>query len=75
MSERKKNRLLNFFYEFSFFCRKKVLILIIAEEEYPNIWNNRALGDKFFKFTMVLGMGIVFSKSIANKMGVTSGDL
>ena len=44
----------------------------IAGEEYPNIWNNRALDDKFFKFGMVLDMGIVFSKSIANKMGVTS---
>ena len=42
-----------------------------AGEEYPNIWNNRALGDKFLKSGMLLGMGIVFSKSIANKMGVT----
>ena len=39
------------------------------------IHNNRALGDKFLKFCMVLGMGSVFSKSIANKMGVTSGAL
>ena len=39
------------------------------------IQNNRALGDKFLKFDMVLGMGIVFSKSIGNKMGVTSADL
>ena len=42
---------------------------------YSNIWNIRALGDKFLKFGMVLGMGSVFSKSIANKMCVTSGDL
>ena len=34
----------------------------IAGEEYPNIWNNRALNDKFLKFGMVLGMGIVFFK-------------
>ena len=39
------------------------------------IRNNRALGDKFLKFCMVLGMCSVFSKYIANKMGVTSGDL
>ena len=39
------------------------------------IQNNRALGDKFLKFDMVLGMGSVFSKSIANKMGMTSADL
>ena len=38
---------------------------MIAGEEDPNIWNNRALDDKFLKFGMVLGMGIVFSKSIA----------
>ena len=49
--------------------------LLLAGGEYANIWNNRALGDKFLKFGMVLGMGSVFSKSIANKMGVTSGDL
>ena len=36
------------------------------------IQNNRTLGDKFLKFGMVLGMGGVFSKFIANKMGVTS---
>ena len=47
---------------------------IIAGKEYANIWDNRALGDKFLKFGMMLGTGIVFSKSIANKMGVTSGD-
>ena len=47
----------------------------ISGEENPNIWNNRALGDKFVKFGMVLGMGIVFSKSIANKMGATSDEL
>ena len=44
-------------------------------EEYPNIWKKRALVKKFLKFVMVLGMGIVFSKSIEHKMGVTSGDL
>ena len=42
---------------------------------YANIWSNRALGEKFLKFGMVLGMGGVFSKSIANKMGVTCGAL
>ena len=47
----------------------------MAGEEYANIWNNRALGDKFLKFGMVLGMGTVFSKSIGNNMGVTSDDL
>ena len=36
------------------------------------IQNNRALGDKFLKFGMMLGMGSVFSKFIANKMDVTS---
>ena len=39
------------------------------------VLNNRALGDKFLKFDMVLAMGSVFSKSMASKMGVTSGDL
>ena len=39
------------------------------------IHNNRALGDKIVKFCMLLGMGSVFSKFSANKMGVTSGDL
>ena len=54
---------------------KKVPKSIFSGERIRNIWNNRALGDKFLKFGMVLGMGSVFSKSIANKMGVTSGDL
>ena len=53
----------------------KMNALCIAREEYANIWwNNRALGNKFLKFGMVLGMGIVFLKSISNKMGVSSGD-
>ena len=39
------------------------------------IHNNCALGDKFLTFCMVLSMGSVFSKSIANKIGVNSGDL
>ena len=38
------------------------------------IYNNRTLGLlKFLKVCMVLGMGSVFSKSIANKMGVRKG--
>ena len=53
--------------------------IICGVKEYANIWNNHALGEKFLKFGMVLGMGrcalAVFSKSIARKMGVTSGDL
>ena len=54
----------------------KMNALCIAGEEYANIcWNNRELGDKFLKFGMVLGMGIVFPKSISNKTGVSSGDL
>ena len=36
---------------------------VVAGEESANICNNRALGDKFLKFGMVFGMGIVFSKS------------
>ena len=43
--------------------------LALAGEEYANIWNNRALGDKYLKFSVVLGMGSVLS------MGVISGDL
>ena len=39
------------------------------------VLNNRALGDKFLKFAMVLAMGSVFSESMASKMGETSGDL
>ena len=48
---------------------------LLAGEEYANIWNNRALGDQVFEIWHGVGMGSVFSKSIANKMGVTSGDL
>ena len=34
---------------------------------------NRALGAKFFKFGMVVGMGMVVSKTIANKLWSISG--
>ena len=33
---------------------------VVAGEEWVNIWNNRALGDKFLKFGMVFGMGSDF---------------
>ena len=34
---------------------------------------NRALGAKFFKFGMVVGMGMMVSKTIANKLWSISG--
>ena len=48
-------------------------MLIIAGEEYTRIKSDRALGAKFFKFGMVLGIGIRVSKTIANKMWSNSG--
>ena len=48
---------------------------------YPNysgggIQMNRALGAKFFKFGMVVGMGMMVSKTIANKLwSISSGHL
>ena len=47
----------------------------IAREEYSNIWNSRALGDKFLKFGMVLGKGIVFSKSIVRPLVTSRGQI
>ena len=35
----------------------------------------RALGDKFLIFGMVLGMGVRFSKTIANKLGTPPSGL
>ena len=32
------------------------VIMYNSGEEYANIWNNRALGDKFLKFSTVLGI-------------------
>ena len=52
-----------------------IVVSTISGGEIPQYWNNRALGDMLLKSGMVLGMGIAFSKSIANKMCVTSGDL
>ena len=34
---------------------------------------NRALGAKFFKFGMVVGMGMMVSKTIANKLWLIPG--
>ena len=39
----------------------------IAGEECPNIWNNGALGDKFLKFGMVLGIGTDFQNPSQTK--------
>ena len=44
-------------------------------EEYADILNNRALGDKFLKFGMVLDIYVKFSNSFANKSNVSFGDL
>ena len=45
----------------------------IAGEEYTRIKSDLALGAKFFKFGMVLGIGIRVSKTIANKLWSISG--
>jgi len=41
--------------------------------EYPQNQQDRALGDKFLKLGMKLGMDIRFSKTIAIKMVLTPG--
>ena len=48
---------------------------LIAGREYDLIQNNCALGAKFLHFGMILGIGLRFSKTTANKLGVTSGGL
>ena len=45
------------------------------ETTWVRIWDNRALGDKFLKFGMMLDMGMRVSKTIANKMTLTYFDL
>ena len=40
----------------------------LAWWEYPNFHANCALGDTFLQFGMVLGMGIMFSKTTAYKL-------
>ena len=45
----------------------------IAGQEYTKNKSNRALGAKFFKFGMVVGMGMKVSKTIANKLWPISG--
>ena len=66
--------------------RKLVVHCYVTKQYYLNscentdysgegIHHNHALGDKFLKFGMVLLMGSVCSKSIANEMSLTSGDL
>ena len=45
------------------------MINIIAGREMPRIHGNWALGDKFLQFCMMLHMGIMYSKTTANKVG------
>ena len=43
-------------------------IVVLAGQNNTRNKSNRALGAKFFKFGMVVGMGVKVSKTIANKL-------